>query len=68
VNDYNTPQSPKLDIVDRLLMKPPLHVLTNEDLCEAAQLIVRLREEIEALEDRLFEEGDTNYWRTNNDR
>ena len=63
MNDYN-----KLDIVDRLLMKPPLHVLTNEDLCEAAQLIVRLREEIEALEDRLFEEGDTNYWRTNNDR
>ena len=63
MNDYN-----KLDIVDRLLMKPPLHILTNEDLCEAAQLIVRLRKEITTLEDRLFEEADTNYWRTNNDR
>lgn len=68
MNDYNTPQSHKLDIVDRLLMKPPLHILTNEDLCEAAQLIIRLREEIVALEDRLFDETDANYWSTDNDR
>lgn len=34
----------KLDIVDRLLTKPPLHILTNTDLCEAAQEIRDLRE------------------------
>lgn len=37
-------------------------------LLEAADEIERLRKEIAALEDRLFEEADTNYWRTNNDR
>jgi hypothetical protein len=41
----------KLDIVDRLMLKPPLHSLTNMDLCEAAQLIVRLRKEITTLEE-----------------
>jgi septal ring factor EnvC (AmiA/AmiB activator) len=32
-----------LDIVDRLLTKPPLHILTNMDLCEAAKDIRELR-------------------------
>ena len=32
-----------LDIVDRLLTKPPLHTLTNMDLCEAAKDIRELR-------------------------
>ena len=37
------------DIVDRLLTKPPLHILTNTDLCEAAQEIRELRETVNDL-------------------
>ena len=37
-------QHPELDIVDRLLTRPPLHILTNTDLCEAAKDIRDLRE------------------------
>jgi hypothetical protein len=33
----------KRDIVDRLMLKPPLHSLTNMDLCEAADEIRVLR-------------------------
>ena len=36
-------QHPELDIVDRLLTRPPLHILTNMDLCEAAKDIRELR-------------------------
>lgn len=36
-------QHPELDIVDRLLTRPPLHILTNMDLCEAAKNIRELR-------------------------
>ena len=42
-------QHPELDIVDRLLTKPPLHTLTNADLCEAAQEIRDLRESVNDL-------------------
>jgi len=38
-----------LDIVDRLLTKPPLHILTNTDLVEAATEIRNLRHEVESL-------------------
>jgi hypothetical protein len=62
-NDNNTPKSAshmlyhelaanggtKRDIVDRLLTKPPLHTLTNTDLCEAAQEIRDLREAVNDL-------------------
>lgn len=43
MNDKNN------DIVDRLLTKPPLHILTNMDLCEAAQEIRDLREAVNDL-------------------
>jgi peptidoglycan hydrolase CwlO-like protein len=36
-------QHPELDIVDRLLTKPPLHILTNMDLVKAADEIRVLR-------------------------
>jgi cell division protein FtsB len=36
-------QHPELDIVDRLLTKPPLYTLTNMDLVKAADEIVVLR-------------------------
>jgi hypothetical protein len=39
----------KRDIVDRLMLKPPLHSLTNTDLCEAAQEIRDLRETVNEL-------------------
>jgi hypothetical protein len=39
----------KRDIVDRLMLKPPLHSLTNMDLCEAAQEIRDLRETVNDL-------------------
>ena len=45
-NENNTAsemQHPELDIVDRLLTRPPLHILTNMDLCEAAKDIRELR-------------------------
>lgn len=38
----------KRDIVDRLMLKPPLHSLTNTDLCEAAQEIRELRESLKS--------------------
>jgi hypothetical protein len=36
-------QHPELDIVDRLLTRPPLHILTNMDLVKAADEIRVLR-------------------------
>ena len=45
-------QHPELDIVDRLLTKPPLHILTNMDLVKAAQEIRDLRKEVKDLTDR----------------
>ena len=62
-NDNNTPKTAsemlfhelaanngtKRDIVDRLMLKPPLHSLTNMDLCEAAQEIRDLRETVNDL-------------------
>lgn len=62
-NDNNTPKTAshmlyhelaanggtKRDIVDRLMLKPPLHSLTNADLCEAAQEIRDLRETVNDL-------------------
>jgi predicted nuclease with TOPRIM domain len=50
-NENNTAsemQHPELDIVDRLLTKPPLYTLTNMDLCEAAQQIVEMRESLKS--------------------
>ena len=41
-------QHPELDIVDRLLTKPPLYTLTNMDLCKAAQEILDLRESLKS--------------------
>ena len=35
----------KKDIVDRLMLKPPLHNLTSYELVEAANEITRLRKE-----------------------
>jgi hypothetical protein len=35
----------KKDIVDRLMLKPPLHTLTSYELVEAANEITRLRKE-----------------------
>jgi hypothetical protein len=39
----------KRDIIDRLMLKPPLHNLSNEDLVEAATEIRNLRHEVESL-------------------
>ena len=36
----------KKDIVDRLMLKPPLHTLTSYELVEAANEITRLRKEL----------------------
>jgi hypothetical protein len=36
----------KKDIVDRLMLKPPLHNLTSYELVEAANEITRLRKEL----------------------
>jgi hypothetical protein len=43
-------QHPELDIVDRLLTKPPLHILTNMDLVQAADEIDILRVWCEGVE------------------
>ena len=42
----------RVDIVDRLLNKPPVHSLTNFDIAEAAQEIIFLRKQIAVLEKR----------------
>lgn len=37
-----------MDIVDRLMTKPPIYTLTSNDLVEAADLITRLRSDVQA--------------------
>lgn len=34
------------DIVDKLMMKPPYYVISSNELAEAANLIVKLRQQI----------------------
>jgi hypothetical protein len=42
----------RVDIVDRLLNKPPVYSLTNFDIAEAAQEIILLRRQIAVMEKR----------------